>query len=360
MTEQEATKTQAVPWREGFFKLGIIKALVLQTSGSNQFKVKNLIALDYPEIEAGSSTLDCSFGDFGDARQEIADATGVKTYNMDIRSLMMNTKGVLNEDGTKITVWGMTNSLEEWIWMDDAMIEEVKNDREDFEAPSCPHITPKPDHKGKVIWISGNTGSGKSTTCQLMAREKGFTYYEADCTSQLVNPFTDVNADNPTVASFMSKPLKGLPKETAEALLYSVAGMTKMFETGDFEGFGEVTKPLYKFMADDIARQQKRLGGTFAVAHAVARRESRDYIRSLMGPDLVFIVLDTTLECMRERLSARHGGSFDDEKFAEAKKIYEVAGSDEENAYNVTIEKGMDKQDVLKAVLEVISKNNLA
>ena len=68
---------------------------------------------------------------------------------------------------------------------------------------------------------------------------------------------------------------------------------------------------LYKLMAADIGRQQKRLGGTIAVAHAVARRKSRDFLRSLMGPDLVFFVLDTTAECMRERLNARHGSTMD-------------------------------------------------
>ena len=43
-----------------------------------------------------------------------------------------------------------------------------------------------------------------------MAREKGYIYYEADCTGSLINPFTDIYADNPSMASFSSKPLKVL------------------------------------------------------------------------------------------------------------------------------------------------------
>ena len=66
----------------------------------------------------------------------------------------------------------------------------------------------KPDQRGKLIWLSGPPGAGKSTTCQLMARDKDFIYYEADCIMQLINPFTDPNVDNPSVASFSSKPLK--------------------------------------------------------------------------------------------------------------------------------------------------------
>ena len=41
-----------------------------------------------------------------------------------------------------------------------------------------------------------------------MAREKDFRYFEADCTMNMTNPFTDINVDNPSMASFEAKPLK--------------------------------------------------------------------------------------------------------------------------------------------------------
>ena len=41
-----------------------------------------------------------------------------------------------------------------------------------------------------------------------MARDNGYIYYEADCMMQMINPFTDVNVENPTMASFRSKALK--------------------------------------------------------------------------------------------------------------------------------------------------------
>ena len=134
MMTEEAASTP-VPWKEGFFKMGQIKAMILQTCGFNQFKMKNLVALDYPDIQSNISLINCSFGDFGEARQEIAEATGVVNYNIRIKSNLMEFKGVLNEEGTKITVWGVTNVLEEWVWLDDHAIEEIKNDRDDFEAP---------------------------------------------------------------------------------------------------------------------------------------------------------------------------------------------------------------------------------
>ena len=41
-----------------------------------------------------------------------------------------------------------------------------------------------------------------------MARKHDFVYYEADATMQFINPFVDLNADNPTVAAFGGKSLK--------------------------------------------------------------------------------------------------------------------------------------------------------
>ena len=73
---------------------------------------------------------------------------------------------------------------------------------------SCPHITPNREKKGRIFWLSGPPGAGKSTTCQLMAREKDYVYYEADATMQFINPFVDVHADNPTMAAFKGKALK--------------------------------------------------------------------------------------------------------------------------------------------------------
>ena len=88
------------------------------------------------------------------------------------------------------------------------------------------------------------------------------------------------------------------------------------------------------------------------MAHAVATRGSRDYLRKLMGPDLVFVVINMTRECQKERLKERHGESVGDlmEKMF---NLYEPAGEDEENAFNVTVDTGMSRQDVLKQVGDI-------
>ena len=69
------------------------------------------------------------------------------------------------------------------------------------------YITPTPGKKGRVIWFTGAPGAGKSTTAQMMANEKDYRYYEADCMMSLTNPFLDIHAENVFNAQVRAKPL---------------------------------------------------------------------------------------------------------------------------------------------------------
>ena len=51
---------------------------------------------------------------------------------------------------------------------------------------------------------------GKSTTAQLLAREDGYVYYEADCFAQLKNPYIPLDDEGSLAAATLKqKPLKG-------------------------------------------------------------------------------------------------------------------------------------------------------
>ena len=54
----------------------------------------------------------------------------------------------------------------------------------------------------------GPPGSGKSTSGQLLGRNHGYVYYEADCFMMFSNPFVDPNIDEPTLQMPKQKPLK--------------------------------------------------------------------------------------------------------------------------------------------------------
>ena len=124
-----------VPWREGFWKMGDFRSIILQTSGTNQLIWKNLVSLDYPDIEYQGMILKCQFGRLGKACEEIVAATGVEEYNIEVKGTFVNNMGVLNDEGTKITIFGVSNAVEEWIWMDEDMLKKAKEDRDPFGTP---------------------------------------------------------------------------------------------------------------------------------------------------------------------------------------------------------------------------------
>ena len=54
----------------------------------------------------------------------------------------------------------------------------------------------------------GPPGAGKSTSAQLFGRNHGYVYYEADCFMNQVNPYVDLNADDPTLELGIQTPMK--------------------------------------------------------------------------------------------------------------------------------------------------------
>ena len=72
----------------------------------------------------------------------------------------------------------------------------------------------------------------------------------------------------------------------------------------------EKLQPMYDCMAKDIIAQRKRLGGNMAIAQAVNSAKQREFLRKMVGPDLVFIVLSMSKECQKGRVMARHKKKF--------------------------------------------------
>ncbi len=94
-------------------------------------------------------------------------------------------------------------------WISEEELKEIADARDDFKAPACPFYKEQPDNQGKLLWLSGPPGAGKSTTAQLLGRDEAdFVYFEGDCVFVHVNPFVPVEAENPTLAAFAQPGLK--------------------------------------------------------------------------------------------------------------------------------------------------------
>ena len=62
---------------------------------------------------------------------------------------------------------------------------------------------------GRILWLSGSPGMGKSTSAQILGRKHGYVYYEGDCFGMVKNPFIDLNVAEPTMHQIKQKNLKG-------------------------------------------------------------------------------------------------------------------------------------------------------
>ena len=126
--------TETTRWRDGFWSSEKMPSSITVINGEKS-EIKNFVGVDYPDIEGGfSSTM--KFGDYGPARKEIAEATGIKNYNLEVTiGQKVKIYSIVNESGTEITSWGFSNSLEVSRWLSAEMLEKVKENRDDFDAP---------------------------------------------------------------------------------------------------------------------------------------------------------------------------------------------------------------------------------
>ena len=126
--------TEGAPWRNGNWFSEQVPFLIRVVDGEN-VEGKNMISLDYPDIK-GNFPGTLKFGNFGPARKEISDVTGVDHYNMEITYFgVMKVYGFVNETGTVITSWGSSNSVEVMKWLSAQEMEELKEKRDDINAP---------------------------------------------------------------------------------------------------------------------------------------------------------------------------------------------------------------------------------
>ena len=347
-------------WLDGLWHFDDFKMMLHQVKG-DVCHWKNLGAFDYPDLEVDSVQGTWKYGSFGETSAETKKATGADTYNVEIVLYdgKITKRAVVSEDGKTMFGPGLFGGHCEGRWIDQDRLQALLDDREDTNNLSCPY--PKqPEKSGKLLWVSGPPGAGKSTTAQLLAKEHGHVYYEADGFLNMVNPFIPLDVPEPSLAQFLQKPVSGRSREAMKILLGALLEFPKFAENKPYDE--ELMTDWYIEMAKDILKEKSKVGGSWAVSQAVPKQCMRDSIKKVLGDQCIFVVLSLSAETNAKRVKARHA-EMDEasqksliEWMSNMYQLYEIAGENEENAVNVEIGPDMDKHQVAKEILQKVQK----
>ena len=343
----------STPWRNGYYHTRVFKSMFYLVNGENVIMHGASGKPSNPDIPTYKGIW--KYGDFGEAHPDVAKESGKSRYNvnMTLWGGKINCKAALSDDGTKLYLYGITHELSVFEWMSVKDVEEYKKSGDPIDAIPHPYKE-QPNNQGKLLWISGAPGLGKSTSAFMMNKKANYVYYEADCFINHLNPFvpTDIQHENPM---FSQNFLNGVPQERIDVVSEGAFHYLAMSD-GQKHDITKVSG-FYFAMSDDIVKEKKRIGGNWAVAQAVPTRALRDRIRERLGPDLIFVVLHMTKEDQKARLKARHG---DDDSLSEFLSrwydLYEPATVDEPNAIHVLVTSDMTKDDVAEKILRLVEK----
>jgi len=339
MTESHES-SPTFPWQDGKYKAtGCFYSDMHITGGVGQ---------------ANGTVVTLKQGEFGETDQKIMEETGQHLYTVELNFIGLLEYGVVSEDGLKITLKAMMGvGVLEWMTDEEATAFEAAKDP--IEAPSHPYKD-QPDNLGKFIWLTGAPGLGKSTTAQLLARKASYVYYEGDCFFSFKNPYIPVDAPEPSMAQVFQKPLRGegLKERMDKVNKGIIEGELKMKEE---EYNKEVLDDFTSVLCDDLKSERARIGGDWVVAVVVETREQRDFIRSKLGPELVFVVLDMEMEQQMERIRGRHGEEDESsvEYLKEWYKVCEPAADDEDNTVGLKISPDMTPENVVDKILKIVN-----
>eukprot|EP00091_Calanus_sinicus_P019412 TRINITY_DN4873_c0_g1_i1.p1 TRINITY_DN4873_c0_g1~~TRINITY_DN4873_c0_g1_i1.p1 ORF type:complete len:318 (-),score=83.98 TRINITY_DN4873_c0_g1_i1:72-1025(-) len=305
------------------------------------------------ENEAGKMKL--KSGQFTNVDKRGLDATGQGHYNVEIHYVYhdIRSHGVVSEGGKRITM--MNGSIFEF--MDEEAQKKMKDDQDPADNPPNSY-NPQPDKMGKILWITGISGMGKTTTAKLLQEKEGFVNYEGDCFLMGLNPY--VGSAPKGSSYFGTRPLSGIPQERKDICKLAMEkGYMEVLKGNPVDP--KIWEDFYNLLCEDILKERSKLGGMWVVGQAVYTKAAREVIRRRLGDDLTMIVLESGEENLQlERLSKRALGSGEVSKEAREgseKALAKYTGrqesveDDEENTFALKVTKAMTPEDVAKMAL---------
>ena len=117
-------------------------------------EMRNIIDFDFPDLKP-MSTQAWKYGDYGPAKSEVAEMSGIQNYNIEIPSIFGTMPAVLNKEGNKLYFYGFTKKVDIMEWISEEDMKKLLEDRDPADAPSCPYFEPNPDVPRRIIWLSG-------------------------------------------------------------------------------------------------------------------------------------------------------------------------------------------------------------
>jgi hypothetical protein len=235
----------SIVWKEGFYKFTInghyVKTFVVdgrEVKEENDVVYMKLKSGTYP-VKLGNDT--CNL----EILYDIQKRTG---------------HGVVTEDGKKI----MLDNGGFLDWMDEEEKNSMINDKDPADDPPN-NYDPKPNQLGKILWLCGSTGMGKTTTAETFQEKEGFIYYEGDCFTFGLNPY--VGAAPQGSSHFGTRALSGIPQERTDVNRVTLTkGYTELFKGEKVDI--KIWEDFYNLLCKDILTERAKLGGKWVVTQA--------------------------------------------------------------------------------------------
>ena len=356
--DDNKSETKLTPWKNGYYRARSYQSMLYLVDGESF--VMHPVSGKPTNTDTVASNGSWKYGDFGDAHPDVAKESGKTRYNVEMCAWggLWKPHLVLSDDGTKLYLYGMTQCVDVIEWMSDEDMQALIASGDPAKAYSHPYKV-QPEYQGKLLWLSGAPGLGKSTNGLLLAKKANYVYFEADAFMNHLNPYVPTDVDEPTLATLKQPFLKGVPQDRIDVVAESMNNIAAMCKGQEYDF--DVSAKFYSLLSADIAREHKRIGGDFAIAQAVPSRKLRDHIRKELGTNLIFAVLHMNKEDQMARIKARHGDYVDENASDAIKRTYDIfepAAEDEPNTIHILITKDMSREQVMEKILRLLNEHS--
>ena len=170
---------------------------------------RNMAFYDYPELQLDSGKVSWELGSFSAMPETLQQLTGETYFNLKMET--PGKEGYMYEDGkTIVTIPKSGIGIESIHWVPPEVFTSILDSRENWDQAST--FYPVSSQQGKILFLSGAPGAGKTTSAYMLAKNHGYVYYEGDCFTHMANPYVPLDVDNhQPLQYYMQSPIKNYP-----------------------------------------------------------------------------------------------------------------------------------------------------